>query len=134
MKRRYKILIGIVATILLVPIVFDLTGVVLDNHFENFYMTCVKAKGMPTEWSNDCYEEYNEKHPTIFKISNFMIEPGFGLFVPEFGIRRVLTARCIKTGSKIRGGFTAKGRDYFQCNKVQIFVSDILFGENGERF
>jgi hypothetical protein len=132
-----KLIKGIIAGVILTPLLFcvtfDTASILTDNVFEKEYQPC-RIRNHETDWSRKCYDEYCAKHPMWRKVGNFLINPGFGLgLAPTFGIYFPLSGRCVKTGSKLKNGFTAKGRDYFECNKVQIFVSDVIFGPNGER-
>lgn len=54
----------------------------------------------------------------------------WALFVrPSLGIADPLIGNCTKDISKNGHGWVFVNRDFFACNKVQIIVSDLIFGE-----
>lgn len=51
------------------------------------------------------------------------------IWIPNYGIADALTKGCTKDISKNGHGWVFMNRQYYRCNKVQIYVSDLVFGE-----
>lgn len=49
--------------------------------------------------------------------------------LPTYGIQNILNGNCTKDISMNGHGWVFINREYFQCNKVQIKLSDLIFGE-----
>lgn len=118
-----KYILGLVSGVLLTFVAFDVTNVTLDRLEDNFEEKCDIKR--TAEEHEKCYNRYKELHPHLKSLTYALISPGIGLTNP-------LSGRCIKTGSVIRGK-EYKGRDYFECNKIQIVISDLLYSEDGHR-
>ena len=50
-------------------------------------------------------------------------------FLPSAGLYHPLTGRCVKDIRKLPGNDyePISVRDYFQCNKAQVIISDIIY-------
>ena len=107
-----KFLLGFVTGVLLLLIVFDTFGIYSDS---------VMHRYMPNGWNSEQYKEYKEKHPIVSKIDSWMIQPSIGLNDP-------LTKRCTKDPRPYDGKMQTR-REYFGCNRLQILLSDVVFGE-----
>jgi hypothetical protein len=59
----------------------------------------------------------------------FKTEMSMFLFVPSYGVATTVTGGCTKDVSKNGHGWTFVRREYNTCNTVQIFVSDLIYGE-----
>ncbi len=122
MKNLICFLFGALFTV----ITMDLTNCYLsrlEDNYEN--KTCLEILKSAKD-TGSCFERYRNENPKYWAVSMWLIQPGIGLYEP-------LTARCVKEGSPLPGGFKSRGRGYFQCNKLQIFISDAIYGPNHER-
>ena len=90
----------------------DIFNITYDNATKHY---------MPNGWDSKAYAQEKKDFPIANKIWSFLIAPSLGFFDP-------LTGRCTK---EKRGKFIR--REYFSCNKAQILLSDIIYGENGEK-
>jgi len=50
-------------------------------------------------------------------------------WTPGIGVEEVVTARCTKDIGRNGHGWVFVKREYFKCNKLQIFFSDLIYGE-----
>lgn len=121
MAVRLKLLL-----VLIVGILFTIEGMVLvrgsiRRHRDAF------CEANHTSSISECFDLYEKQHPYYSYIKTALLDPSSGVYFP-------LTGRCVKTGSALKSGGHAKGRDYFMCNSAQVFISDLLYGENAERF
>lgn len=66
--------------------------------------------------------DYHTTNETVSKAYVWMIHP-------SYGISDVLIENCTKDVSKNGHGWVFVNREYFQCNKAQIYFSDLIFGE-----
>ncbi len=103
-----KILKGFVLGVFITIFMMDVSNVVIDNiRFSSKYHDSTKG----WKYNSDMWEK---NQPILKAISYWLITPTLGLYFP-------LTKRCIVDTEKRRG------RGYFKCNKVQIFVSDLIY-------
>ena len=84
----------------------------------NIYDESISRQYMPKGWDGKQYTLMKKEHPTLTTISSWLLQPGIGLYHP-------LTKRCIPSGTVI-DGVKYRGRDYFKCNSIQNFISDII--------
>ena len=117
-----KLLVGIAIGLVLSLASMDVTNVVLDRLEDNYMAKCEPKN--EEEYNSICRKGYREKYPIRSKISLWLVAPGLGT-------ANALRGACVKAGSVING-YEYKGREYFGCNKIEIFISDVLYGENGE--
>lgn len=69
----------------------------------------------------DIYEHFS-KSEIPFKYFSFGVRP-------SLGIANVVTGDCTRDISKNGHGWVFVNREYFSCNKVEIFISDLIYGE-----
>ena len=62
-------------------------------------------------------KNYERDHPVLDRLNLYFINPNLGLYTP-------LSGRCTKD---TRSGVPR--RQYFQCNKLQTLLSDLIYGE-----
>ena len=89
---------------------------VFCNAFNIIYDNAT-AHYMPNGWDSKAYDQKKKDYPIASKINSWLKMPSIGFFDP-------LTERCTKDK---RGDRTR--REYFKCNAVQIFISDLIYGE-----
>lgn len=53
----------------------------------------------------------------------------YKIWMPNYGIANVFTTNCTKDVSKNGHGWIFVNREYYACNKVQIYFSDLIYGE-----
>lgn len=53
----------------------------------------------------------------------------YKIWLPNYGIADMFTENCTKDVSKNGHGWVFVNREYYKCNKFQIMVSDLVFGE-----
>lgn len=68
------------------------------------------------------YYHAKRDNKTLSKLWSAGIRPGLGVSEP-------LTKSCTKDVSENGHGWIFINREYYNCNVVQIFVSDLVFGE-----
>lgn len=105
-------LLGFFAAILLLLVFFDTYSIYSDSVLHRY---------MPNGWNNEQYREYVKKHPNVSAINSWILQPSIGLNDP-------LTKRCTKDPRPYDGVMMTR-REYFGCNKLQILLSDVVFGE-----
>ena len=108
MKTFLLILLGFA----LYPLVSETVNIYEDTQASKFYKEFCKNKEK-CEFM-DWYDTYKEAHPMLNKLSLATISPGYGIF-------DIVTGRCT---AELRNN--TPRREYFQCNKVQVFLSDLL--------
>ena len=108
MKKLLLVLLGF----LIYPLASETVNIYEDIQVQKFYTEyCKDKEKCPFD---DWYQSYKTDHPTLYELSIKTINPGYGIF-------EVATGRC---NTELR--YNIPRREYFQCNKVQIFVSDLL--------
>ena len=70
----------------------------------------------------------NDIHSTLYYFDFIDKRPPL-IFNPNLGISSPIIGNCTKDVSKNGHGWIFISREYFKCNKLQIMISDYLYGE-----